>query len=1467
MKKTVTTACFMLVSGGVLWAWTNGAWLRTGPQEWPRVENRATAEAPPADETTALEQAKAALDKLMSEVESDKDRDGALKIAYEFAQIKLDDGSSKLEDITNASDWLEKEKKEFANKKPYLDGMEEDCREALRWYNHYYDDAEATDSIFIESNFGEDASKVADTLKYIANTALSVAQVKAIGEGMDLDDLLEIAKGKSNNYLVDFSEILKGYMNTISGGGLYESLKNNQAYVAVGKWTYKENDKLTCVVYKEEIQEGATITVIELEKRVVSYYEIAGTCNLTTIDKYSDQLKEAIRMIDLRELTRTDIAQATKTLNSYFEEDERNDATAAWKEVNDEIEKCKSANGQTDITYEELDGIRVAMTNSLSTLNTLRANNRDMLEKEIEKAELLLAQIVESENRKDLSDAVDQAKDVFNKLSLILSVYTKETESLGAKYVVSKNYYEGLAVSLNGKIEEAKKNNEAWEDEELANEIANAESVYAKTGSLSVKDTEIKSVTTALEKTCELAANRGVAKQRIADLEECRATYGDEDGALQALIERAREVTNETAEKLWSDIDAKIQERKKESGECTAELQEMLGKAQSYYDMWNTSLNLETLKTTIESTRQILEGGTKDIAELKQAYDALYKVYDNTGGTSDPYEYQVQLAELIDSARKILDKYNYISLRDEILAAEAVKNSLETYVLQNHIVALENEIKQTTNQYRVLVKKLDAYLTETVYAKMEERYGEDVPAEYADYMEEVSTALMPGADSESEDRACTDMDVLNGYLRRLQTMVSEADTEWQQAVADLKKAIDDTKLKFDQNYSGNENLNQAIKTATDEYGKIGIEEHYSVIANVKNIRIGLDDALMKVEGTARRDVASNYVKIYDGLKDSLAIYGSDKLSVPTSNVEPYLTEYKAFADELRKEGLISYSLELLIERRDRIKQVQEVYNAFCKANKELTDGIAVGREEMQVYYGNQSEGTGLYKALERAEWARTESYCLDSLVKFRLNLRDSVSVTVRKYQTTFEEMKSLRILAKNKHTMYYGAADPESEILDACHAAADYIDNKEKNIFTLQAMVGKLNTCYAYVADSCAKKETAIQVVIDRAKVLNALMADTELGDKIAMAINARYVMDGRIAAIIEQMEVLEQIYDAQLNLYAEAAEAMRQTVETAAELLERTTDESLAGLLAQAEDMVGRLDPLKEDAVVYAELVAAVDSLKGRVDELNQMLADNLARWRKALADARENALAKHAFYYGATQEDSKIMDVYRKSEAYLEYTDTMAIRLMTDTVSRCHREASVTCSKKEAEILDVIGKSEPLVVLMADQTIAEAISHSREALKAEDGRIPALEAVWPELSGKYKDNATLYDRAALALNDSVISAEALLLQVKDEPLKAAVTLAEDALSRADKTNGNATLYADLQLTVEGLAKEIERVRKELEATSIYKVYADSEEVPVYTLQGKFVRKVRLADEDTFRGMPEGIYIVGGKKMHIKEK
>ena len=120
----------------------------------------------------------------------------------------------------------------------------------------------------------------------------------------------------------------------------------------------------------------------------------------------------------------------------------------------------------------------------------------------------------------------------------------------------------------------------------------------------------------------------------------------------------------------------------------------------------------------------------------------------------------------------------------------------------------------------------------------------------------------------------------------------------------------------------------------------------------------------------------------------------------------------------------------------------------------------------------------------------------------------------------------------------------------------------------------------------------------------------------------------------------------------------------------------------------------------------------------------------------------------------------------------------------------------------MDVIGKSEPLVVLMADQTIADAISRSQDALEVEDGRIPALKPFGLNCPKSIRINAALY-RATLALNDSIIRAEALSLQVKDEPLKAAVALAEDALSRADKASEVATLYADLQLTTVGWPKK----------------------------------------------------------------
>ena len=58
-------------------------------------------------------------------------------------------------------------------------------------------------------------------------------------------------------------------------------------------------------------------------------------------------------------------------------------------------------------------------------------------------------------------------------------------------------------------------------------------------------------------------------------------------------------------------------------------------------------------------------------------------------------------------------------------------------MLQNYIVALENEIKQTLNQYQILVKRLDAYLIEGlkkrgihgVYIKTGEEDPEEKPEE------------------------------------------------------------------------------------------------------------------------------------------------------------------------------------------------------------------------------------------------------------------------------------------------------------------------------------------------------------------------------------------------------------------------------------------------------------------------------------------------------------------------------------------------------------------------------------------------------------------------------------------------------------------------------------------------------------------------------------------------------------------
>ena len=72
--------------------------------------------------------------------------------------------------------------------------------------------------------------------------------------------------------------------------------------------------------------------------------------------------------------------------------------------------------------------------------------------------------------------------------------------------------------------------------------------------------------------------------------------------------------------------------------------------------------------------------------------------------------------------------------------------------------------------------------------------------------------LQPSQETEAVegDRVCTDMKVLQEYQNSLQNMLTAVDAAWNKAVSDLEKAVNETKLTFDQNYPDNEELETAI---------------------------------------------------------------------------------------------------------------------------------------------------------------------------------------------------------------------------------------------------------------------------------------------------------------------------------------------------------------------------------------------------------------------------------------------------------------------------------------------------------------------------------------------------------------------------------------------------------------------------------------------------------------------------------
>ena len=208
-----------------------------------------------------------------------------------------------------------------------------------------------------------------------------------------------------------------------------------------------------------------------------------------------------------------------------------------------------------------------------------------------------------------------------------------------------------------------------------------------------------------------------------------------------------------------------------------------------------------------------------------------------------------------------------------------------------------------------------------------------------------------------------------------------------------------------------------------------------------------------------------------------------------------------------------------------------------------------------------------------------------------------------------------------------------------------------------------------------------------------------------------------------------------------------------------------------------------------------------------------------------------------------------------------------MTEQVLRSYLEASVNCANQEARAADMLRKSASLAVLMDDAEMTVLAAAVEEACRVEDGRLTALNATLPGLTDRVTEAGKLYDTAALSLSDSIAVAKELLQEVTDAGLQEVLSQAEKAWKAADKLSAEATIYAVLQDHLKMLSDEIKRVIKELNPDSIGMVKADGRKVPVYNLQGRLLKHVDLQAEDAFHGLADGIYIVGNKKMHIKQK
>ena len=95
-------------------------------------------------------------------------------------------------------------------------------------------------------------------------------------------------------------------------------------------------------------------------------------------------------------------------------------------------------------------------------------------------------------------------------------------------------------------------------------------------------DININQAVTDLQEAYDLAQNRYKAQTEIDKLQDYIEIYGDEDGRLAELQEKAKNVSNSTAEQLWEEIAQAIKDTEDLSEACRTELTAMIERAERY---------------------------------------------------------------------------------------------------------------------------------------------------------------------------------------------------------------------------------------------------------------------------------------------------------------------------------------------------------------------------------------------------------------------------------------------------------------------------------------------------------------------------------------------------------------------------------------------------------------------------------------------------------------------------------------------------------------------------------------------------------------------------------------------------------------------------------------------------------------------------------------------------------------------